>query len=164
MLRITMAAAVGAALAAAGAAHAQDYNLRPLSGGVQLQTGFTPDPVVVEVEAGGDIDASETVEGGACTGFITEAPTFALTYRAGYQFPLILAAQAEQPVSLVVNDPNTRWHCAAADENGVATLLFLVPASGRYDIWVGAPESSETTPAALAISELLRAPAEEDAE
>ncbi len=155
MYRLFLLAAGAAALTAP--AIAQDFNLPPTSGAISLRTGFTPDPVTVRVIGGGDIDADAALEAARCAGFIDEAPTFSLNFTAGLQgWPLILRAQSETPFTLLVNDPLTNWSCRGS-EDGQAAVTYLLPLSGRYDIWVGNAESDETFEAALGISEIIEA-------
>ncbi len=63
-----------AALAATAVipASAQDVNAVPNYATLTLRTGFTPDPVRVNVASGGNVNAERM--GSACTGFISAAP------------------------------------------------------------------------------------------
>ncbi len=157
VIRIAVSAAT-AALLFAGHAMAQDYTLRPRHGGLSLTTGFQPDPVILEVSAGGEIDLSESETVEDCVGHVSPEPTFSLNYRSGVRFPLIFIAAAEsEDVMLLVNDPIAGWHCRAPGEVGAAQAHFLAPLSGRYDVWVGrVGDSEERVEARLVISEIVR--------
>lgn len=143
---------IAGALAAAPAA-AQDYHADPNFGAVTLASGFTPDPRVIPVRSGGEIDASRISQ--ACTGFISNSPDVRLNYSAG-SLPLILSVAAEADTTLVVNGPDGHYYCD--DDGGVNGLnpmvRFQAPASGQYDIWIGTYGNSSLQPARLHISEL----------
>ena len=151
--RIFAAAAALAAMATAGAAVAQDYNANPNYGTVSLTAGFTPDPHVTNLQAGGNLNASDLSS--SCRGTITNAPDLRLNYTAG-SFPLIFSVSSNSDTTLVVNGPDGSWYCD--DDGGVNGLnpavRFASPTSGRYEIWVGTYNSGATQPAQLVISEL----------
>lgn len=149
----TLAASVLLAAAIPAAAPAQDFNARPNYGTVNLRTGFTPDPALVSVQSGGNLDASRIAAN--CAGFITAAPDVRLVYTAG-SLPLILSVASRGDTTLIVNGPDGRWYCD--DDGGVnganPSLRFSHPASGRYEIWVGTYGHSGLQDAQLNISEL----------
>lgn len=148
--------AAGFALAAivATPAAAQNYSLAPTYGTINLTSGFTPDPVVVNVQSGGSIDASQSL-GGACRGFVANKPDYRVNYTAG-SLPLIFSVSSSADTTLVVNAPNGQWYCD--DDSGNAglnpALRFNSPASGQYDIWIGTFGNASLQPAQLNISEL----------
>ena len=149
MLR-TMLTAATAVTVLAVAAHAQNYSLSPTYGAISLNSGFTPDPYVVNVQAGGSIAAS----GIGCSGYIANAPDFRLNYSAG-SLPLIISVNASADTTLVINTPNGGWSCNDDGGNGVnPSIRFNNPQSGQYDIWVGTYSSGATQPSQLHISEL----------
>lgn len=149
--------ALAALLAAAAAlpAGAQDFNARPNYGEVTLRTGFTPDPRVVPLRAGGDRNAQQLSN--ACRGFITNAPDVRLHFTGGGNLPLILSVASGSDTTLVVNAPDGSFYCD--DDGGVNGLnpavRFNSPQSGRYEIWVGTYSSGATQPASLHISEVV---------
>jgi len=153
--RILAAGAALAAVATAGVATAQNFNLQPAYGTVNLTAGFTPDPYVVNVASGGRNDASRTVSS-SCRGFIAEAPDVRLNYRAGTSLPLIISVNSNADTTLVVNGPDGSWYCD--DDGGNAglnpSLRFGSPQSGQYDIWVGTYGNASNQPAQVNISEL----------
>lgn len=121
-------------------------------GQLQLNAGFTPDPHIVTVNAGGPIDVS-TVSNG-CQGFIAERPSFTLRYRKG-DFPLFIGVVADDDTTLVVKGPNGQWRCdddSGDDLNPV--INWEEPRSGRYQIWVGRFGTGDLVPAQLYISEI----------
>jgi hypothetical protein len=150
----------------AGADNRVDVTLDALFGDLRLDSGFVPDPVVVNVEAGGRVDANvATNEGvtatGYCTGYISRAPSVELTYDAG-ALPLYLAARGDDDLTLVVNGPDGAWHCdddSGGDLN--PEIMFESPQSGVYDIYVGtfSEDVFAVSNAELFISELEGVPA-----
>lgn len=149
--------AVGAMIAGlmiAGPASAQpNTSAAPISGTVTLNSGFTPDPRVVSLRAGGTLSAGSV--GDNCTGFITSAPDVRLVYSAG-SLPLIISVASGSDTTLVINAPDGNWYCD--DDGGVngtnPALRFDNPTSGRYEIWVGTYRSGASQPARLNISEV----------
>ncbi len=144
-----------AALAAcvAAPAVAQDINAAPNYGTVNLTAGFTPDPRVVAVRSGGNINVENLSAN--CRGFISNAPDVRLVYSAG-SLPLIISANASADTTLVVNAPDGSWYCDDdGGERGLnPSVRFNNPQSGRYEIWVGTYGNASLQPADLHISEL----------
>lgn len=145
------AAFAGVALMATAAA-AQDPSASPAFGQVRLSEGFPEDPHVVELVAGGDIDASRL--GGSCVGLIASAPDYRLTYDTTGGMPLHIVAVSEGDTTLVINGPDGRWYC---DDDSFEDLdpkvSFSRPQSGVYDIWVGT--FGEPLQAVLGITEVI---------
>ena len=153
MKTLTVIAAGLCAATVMGAVHGQDYTEPPAFGSVTLQAGFSPDPHVRQLTAGGSIRAETRFS--ECRGSIANAPDYSLYYTAG-SLPLIFTVDADQDTTLVVNGPDARWYC---DDDGAQSPLnpmvrFNNPQSGRYDIWVGTYSSGAGVPATLFISEL----------
>lgn len=133
------------------------WQATPLYGTVNLSAGFTPDPNVTTIKAGGTTDAASAV-GGDCRGFVNaEAPDVDLNYSAGGH-SLYIYATSSADTTLVVFDANGRWHCNDdySSESGTNPgIHFSNPPSGNYNIWVGTYDNSGNTPDAnVAISEL----------
>lgn len=121
-------------------------------GQVSLNSGFTPDPHVTTVNAGGPIDVSTVSDN--CRGFIAERPSFTLRYRKG-ELPLYVGVVADSDTTLVVKGPNGQWMCdddSGDDLNPV--ISWDNPRSGRYQIWVGRFGTADLAPAQLYISEI----------
>jgi len=143
------AAALGvAALAAPDLA--QNFNLPPAFGTLNLNAGFMPDPQTVELVAGGNIPAGRL--GRDCAGSIADAPDVRLNYRAGQGLPLYISATSRADVTLVVNLPNS-WICNDDFDGLNPGIVLQRPPSGQYDIWVGV-FAGGTAPARLGISEI----------
>ncbi|MET0183706.1 MAG: peptidase S1 [Caulobacterales bacterium] len=150
----TIAAMAVLAAAGAGMASAQNFNQNPTYGSVNLSAGFSPDPMQVTVRSGGSINAAQSI-GGACTGYIANAPDYRVNYTPG-SYPLIISVNSSQDTTLIVNGPDSRWYCD--DDSGNAGLNPMVrfnqPASGQYDIWIGTYGSNQNFNSTLAISEV----------
>lgn len=136
--------------AAAVPAIAQDASQTANFGEVRLSAGFTPDPLVVNMVAGGGIDASRL--GNGCVGKISSAPDYQVTYSAG-SLPLVFRTRSGEDTTLVINGPEGRWRCDDDSYgDGDAEVRFNNPSSGVYDIWVGT-YGSEPAAANLLITE-----------
>jgi hypothetical protein len=137
---------------------AQNFSLNPTFGTQSLTAGFTPDPFTVQIQSGGNIDASSAIgtdsRGNYCVGMIADAPDFRLQYTAG-SYDLTIYFQAQGDTTLVINGPNGDWYCDD-DSGGFPNPMvqFNNPASGQYDIWVGTYGSNENLTGTLNISEL----------
>lgn len=144
-------AAVALMAAAPAAVVAQNMGLRANYGEIVLNAGFTPDPYVVQVDAGGNINASAI--GSPCRGMISDAPDFQITYNAG-SFPLVLRTRSGVDTTLVVNGADGRWYCDDDSGGGTnAQVFWSRPSSGTYDIWVGT-YGGGTANAQLLVTEL----------
>lgn len=152
--KLTVALALAATVAVMPAT-AQNFNLRPTFGTVNLRTGFPRDPHVVNVRSGGNIDAQRVSD--RCRGFIANAPDVRLNFVAGSSLPLIISVNSRADTTLVVNGPDGRWYCDDdGGERGMnPSLRFNNVRSGRYEIWVGTyGRANAFEPAQLHISEL----------
>jgi len=153
MKKVVLLIALLSSAAAAAPALAQDIGAPARYREIELDSGFSPDPQVIAVEAGGNINATRL--GSPCTGFIARQPDVRLTYNAG-SLPLIISVAAASDTTLVVNAPDGRWYCD--DDSGEAPLNPMVrfndPADGRYEIWIGTYRDTDPRPARLHISEL----------
>jgi len=151
MMSIT--ASLMLAVGLTGAALAQDYTEPPAFGRIDLNAGFSPDPYARNLTAGGSIRAQN--RNSSCRGYIANAPDFSVYYTAG-SLPLIFSVDSDSDTTLVINGPDTRWHCDddGAREGFNPMVRFNDPQSGRYDVWVGTYSEGSGVPATLFISEL----------
>ena len=141
-----------ATLVCASGAVAQDTSRRTNYGELSLDSGFSDDPRVVSLQAGGDISARRA--GADCRGFITDAPDFRVFYNAG-SLPLIISVAADSDTTLVVNAPDGTFLCDDdSGEGSNPSIRINDPQSGRYEIWVGTYSSGNAQPARLHISEV----------
>jgi hypothetical protein len=114
------------------------WDLAPAHGTHTLQTGFTPDPAVYTVDAGGPLNVRDLNTGGGCVGHTQREPDLRVHYTAGTTFPLLFYVEATADTTLLVNAPDTSWHCNDDGHHGLnPRVVFDHPQSGQYDIWVG---------------------------
>ncbi|KAA5804108.1 peptidase S1 [Alkalicaulis satelles] len=140
------------AITLTGLVAAQDYRLDPAYGEVNLSSGFTPDPHIVNLQAGGPLPARNISR--QCDGYIADAPDVRLEYAAG-SWPLIISTNAQADTTLVINGPDGSRYCDDDGGEGFnASLRFDEPMSGQYDIWVGTYRSGRLPSAQLQISEM----------
>ena len=113
---------------------AQNVAAVPTYGTVNLSAGFTPDPQVHSVRAGGNSYSQLA----GCNAYIhAAAPDLDLNYSAG-SYALTIEARSGTDVTLLVNAPDGSWYCD--DDGGDGTdsrITFGSPQSGNYNIWVG---------------------------
>jgi hypothetical protein len=154
MRNLIVATVATACALIAGAATAQNTNADPNYGEVTLSAGFTPDPAMLRLQAGGSIDASDRFDG--CRGFISATPDVRLFWDGSAKSALTLkfSALSNADTTLIVNDPNGRWHCDDDSGEDSNPLVELSPIPGRYEIWIGTYSEGETKNAVLSISEL----------
>jgi hypothetical protein len=130
-------------------AHTQNPSLDATFGSVKLRAGFTPDPYIKKLVAGGPI----RTEKGGVGAYVANAPDFKLYYEAG-NFPLTIHVESDADTTLLINLPDGTW--VADDDSGGnlnPLIRFAKPQSGRYDIWVGT-FNKDNAPAVLKITEL----------
>lgn len=147
-------AAAIAMLGLAGPAAAITLNIMgsPTYGDVRLRAGFTPDPYVTTLHAGGG-DQTPAFSAG-CVGMVNAAaPDVDFYYTASGNYSLYIYAQSSADTTLVVNGPDGRWYC---DDDSIGTdplVVFDSPRGGLYSIWVGT-YGTAVKPAKLFISEI----------
>lgn len=119
----------------AGPVAAQNAGLTANYGEINLRSGFTPDPYRVQVTAGGSVNGGALP--GSCTGMISEAPDFEVSYSAG-SLPLVFRTLSSSDTTLIINGPDGSWSCDDDSYgDGDAEVRFNRPQSGTYDIWIG---------------------------
>ena len=127
------------------------WSADPTYGTINLSAGFSPDPYMRSINAGGSVAVPDM--GAGCRGFAASAPDLDLNYNAG-GYQLNLYAKSGQDVTLIVNAPDGNWYCSD-DANGTNPHVnFVNPQSGNYNIWIGTYRSSGQMPeSVLYISE-----------
>lgn len=141
-------------LACAAPAVAQDYNAAANYGDLRLEAGFTPDPALVTLLAGGSLDAADRFD--ACRGYITETPDVRLYWEGSGKSSMTLkiSAISNADTTLVVNGPDGRWYCDDDGGDDSNPAVEFSPIAGRYEIWIGTYSSGDSKQAVLSISEL----------
>jgi|TARA_R110002051_G_scaffold68662_3_gene123831 hypothetical protein len=149
-MRLIIAAALS--LVCVAPAAAQDFTASPNYGTIRLAPGFSPDPHLVVVQAGGSIDVGSTLKN--CSGFITSAPDLRLHWDGDGSLDLKVSVISNADTTLVINGPTGSWYCDDDGGDGANPSVTLSSVSGQYDIWIGTFTGDETRPAVLSISEL----------
>lgn len=120
----------------------------PLSGSATLESGFSPDPYRVDVQAGGSVDTAEFSP--AC-GYTSYHPAFLLDWQGGdvpETFLRIFFTPADNTdTALLIHTPEGKWLC---EEDSVLDLLSAP--SGEYAIWVGSRQSRTPAEGSLFIT------------
>lgn len=136
--------------------HSQTKDSEPLFGTQTLSTGFSPDPILLELSPGGSFSAS-SLPGAECLGYINEAqPDLRISYEAGAD-PLSVFVNSSSDTTLLVNDPSGNWHCS--DDSAFLSstnpgVQISSPTSGDYNVWVGTYDmNAEPIYTVLAITE-----------
>ena len=128
-----------------------DWSLNPNYGTVNLSSGFSPDPYMRSISAGGAVAVPDY--GAGCRGYASTAPDLDLNYTAG-GYQLNIYAKSNQDVTLIVNAPDGSWWCSDDAYGTNPHVNFSNPQSGNYNIWIGTYRSSGTMPeSVLYISE-----------
>lgn len=127
---------------------AQNPDAPPAFHDVQLSHGFATDPSSYAVRAAGAISAARLDD--HCQGYITDAPTLALTYEAG-SAPLYISGASDNDTTLIVRLPDGSYSCN--DDSGEfgtnPGIMLDAPQSGRYAIWLGTLTAGEGYPASM---------------
>lgn len=125
----------------------------PLYGRFELGADFRPDPLLIELVAGGEDDLDEFI-GDGCVGWVNgERPDVVIGYAGGPQ-PLYIYAVSGADTALAVRDPRGLWRCNddALGRGFNPGLELLDPPAGDYAIWLGTLEGGGAE-AVLAVSE-----------
>ncbi|MDX1439752.1 MAG: hypothetical protein R3284_07620 [Rubricoccaceae bacterium] len=124
-------------------AHAQpNWRAQPMFGTANLRVGFSPDPHVIGVRAGGA--DRNSISGRDCAGYINNSqPDVDLNYQAG-RSPLYIYVTSNTDTTLLVNDANGNWHCSDDVSGSNPGITLRSPPSGNYNIWVGTYSQSDT--------------------
>ncbi|MBW4436398.1 MAG: hypothetical protein KME04_04650 [Pleurocapsa minor GSE-CHR-MK-17-07R] len=103
----------------------------------QLAAGFQPDPAVINMSAGGSLEASELTIGRQCQGFINNQPEYIIDYAGGGEL-LRLFFMGDSDSTLMIAGPGNTWYCSDDYAGETDPLVDIVnPAGGEYAIWVG---------------------------
>ena len=149
---ISALAAAAMALAASPLIACPDYQAAPTFGDINLVAGFTPDPFVRNITAGGTTSI-EGCGGSGWAGFVSTAPDFDL-YWDGSSAQLTIAVQSTTDAVLLINGPDGTWYYIDDYRGSDPALIFSNPQPGLYDIWVGSYDGSRRNPGRLIITEL----------
>ncbi len=129
-----------------------DVSAQPVYGTVSLSAGFSPDPQITKVQAGGN--DPNPISGAGCSGYINAArPDLDVNYTAG-SYPLYIYVRASSDTTLLVNLPDGSWVCSD-DASGQDPVIQLAqPPSGNYNVWVGTYGAGAMQQAGIYLSEV----------
>ncbi|HUF13295.1 MAG TPA: hypothetical protein VMN78_09360 [Longimicrobiales bacterium] len=133
-----------------GGAGTLDWSAPPTYGTVQLSAGFSPDPYLRSISAGGSQPVPDF--GAGCRGFAATAPDIDLNYSAG-GYQLNIYAKSGSDVTLIVNAPDGSWWCSDDASGTNPHVNFQNPQSGNYNVWIGTYRSGTIPESVLYISE-----------
>ena len=150
MRRFLAALAALLTLAAAPVLACPDWQGRPYFGQIELFAGFTPDPYVRNITAGGTQNLAGC--GLNASGYVTVRPDFDLYWRGGAA-QLTIAVEARADAILLVNAPDGSWWYSDDYRGSNPAITFYSPQEGLYDIWVGSYDGSRRNPGRLIITE-----------
>ncbi len=144
-----------------GAAFAQNAlnpDAAPNFGGVELTAGFLPDPYIVTVVSGGNVDLNTLKLGAVCAGFASSAPDFNFERTGQGSLLRIFFVALSGDTTLVVRNPAGEYSCNDDFEGMNPLIEFSNPAEGMYSVWVGSYTANEFIPGYLMASELPSSP------
>jgi hypothetical protein len=102
-----------------------------------LAAGFDPDPAVINMSAGGALDAASLTIGRRCQGFINNQPEYIIDYAGGGAL-LRLFFVGDSDATLMIAGPGNVWYCSDQYNAASSPLVdILNPPAGQYAIWVG---------------------------
>lgn len=123
-----------------------------------LRPGFLPDPRVINVVSGGNIDARALGLGPGCVGWVTARPD-AIVRLTGTSSRLRFFVTAPGDTTLLVNTAGGRWICNDDSYGGTNPTVDVPNAgAGQYDVWIGSYQSGQQVRGQLQITELDRHP------
>lgn len=127
-----------------------DPDAMAIHGESDLEVGFSPDPLTVDVTSGGDLSASDLV---GCEGFVATAPDYEVDWDGSGFLRVFYEPDTEADTTLIVNGPNDEWTCEDDSFGTMDPMIdFTDPEAGEYDIWVGTT-SGETVEGELTITD-----------
>jgi hypothetical protein len=130
-------------IALAAPVQAQDTTLNsnagPLFGTATLDPSFLPDPYIVSLFSGGNLDVSTLGLGADCQGYAASAPDYRVVWGGDGSTPLRLFFVGDGDATLIVRQPDGVWTCNDdfSSENLNPFVEFRNAPAGQYDIWVG---------------------------
>ena len=138
----------------AGTAEAcPNWQARAAFGQIALNEGFTPDPYVRNVTAGGGYGLQSC--GFQWIGWAAAAPDFDLNYTTSGASTLTIRVDSNTDTILLINDPDGDWWYDDDGGRGAgAAIRIQNPKTGLYDIWIGTYDRASGIPARLIITEL----------
>jgi len=128
----------------------------PIFGTATLTSPFTPDPYIVSLFSGGNLDAGGYGMGDGCAGFVASAPDYRVLYVSQGSTSLRFFFLGDGDATIIVSRPDGQWQCN--DDFGEGTFHPFIEvqnaSAGQYDIWVGSYHAATNVAGYLMISEV----------
>ncbi|MEE2001747.1 peptidase S1 [Alkalimonas sp. MEB108] len=152
LLKVSMLAAT-ACFSAMTQADEPNWKGNPVYGTVSLAAGFTPDPWVQDLQAGGGREVTSSLAPG-CKGFINYSRPDVDFNFSGSSAVVYIHVESDADTTLVVNAPDGRWYCNDDFIGLNPMVIFQNPREGQYNIWVGVHGAAELHSAKLKVTEV----------
>lgn len=139
---------------------AQDTTLNPdaapLFGTVTLDPSFSPDPHIVSLFSGGNLDVSTLGLGTDCKGYAASAPDYRVVWGGDGTTPLRLFFVGDGDATLIVSQLDETWACNDdfSGENLNPFIEIRNAPAGQYDIWVGSFAAATNVAGYLMVTEV----------
>ncbi len=129
-------------------------NGRPNFGARSIAPGFMPDPIVIPVTSGGNLNVSQMGLGQGCVGWATSQPDFRFNL-TGASNNLRVYFLGGGDTTLVINRANSQWSCNDDSWGGTNPTIDLGYAQpGQYDVWVGSYGQGQQAQGSLYVTEI----------
>jgi len=120
-----------------------------LYGAIEMTDGARPDPMVLQGNFGGPVQASSI--NGSCRGWISGPPSHIINARSGFR-NLRFVGRADSDTTLVVRYPDGHFQCDD-DSGGAANPLVEGPTGpGQILVWIGAYSNGNSGPYMLGVT------------
>jgi hypothetical protein len=121
-------------------------------GEIVLSPGFTPDPLIIEMTSGGEVDVSYV----GCAGYAATRPDFEVTYTGTNSLlRFYFIPDDASDTTLIINAPDGSWFCGDDSYGTFDPTIDFAPAQpGIYDVWIGVYDIGDNAPGNLFITEI----------
>lgn len=123
---------------------------------VSINSGFKPDPLVLQGVSGGETSARGQVSvsqtpTGSCVGYIDSSPDHQIKLEGFFSY-LKLSVESQGDTVLVVQGPGGIW--CNDDSSSQNPVIAGEWKSGLYKVWVGSHESGDFYPYVLRLTQV----------
>jgi hypothetical protein len=119
-----------------------------------LAPGFEPDPVEVQVYAGGQIQLGSLSLGAPCSGWVSADPDVIVDLSG--TIPYLRMFVTAPDTALAIRDPQGVWHCSTHVVGTNPEVALNGAAPGRYRIWIGKVSAAPVTePTGYIVAKLI---------
>lgn len=128
---------------------------------VPMTSGFSPDPWIVTVLAGGPVNMAEEEPGAGCFGGVAAIPDVNIEWLEESTGAIRVFFTSLADTTIIVLDPEGNYLCN--DDSGISganpldpAVLINEPIVGTYHIWIGTYLQDELAPGYLMITEFAQ--------